>query len=223
MQASPDRPYLCMQLNLDPRLLSELTVQLNWKDIDGNATHRGLFVGTTTAELADCALRLVRLLDKPSDVPSLAPVVLREIHYRLLSGEHGRWIASTGLPDSNMQRISQVFRMLKKDFAKPIRVEAMAEAARMSLSTFHAHFKQVTSMSPLPYQKQLRLLEARRIMLIESKDASVATYDLGYESPSQFSREYSRMFGAPPVSDIAALRHNAAVASTAMAANKITA
>jgi hypothetical protein len=119
MQASPDRPYLCMQLNLDPRLLSELIVQLNWKDIDGNATHRGLFVGTTTAELADCALRLVRLLDKPNDVPFLAPVVLREIHYRLLSGEHGRRIASTVLPDSNMQRISLVFRMLKRTLPSP--------------------------------------------------------------------------------------------------------
>src|SRR5260370_40090467 len=104
-----------------------------------------------------------------------------------------------------------------------MRVEEMAEAARMSLSSFHLHFKQVTRMSPLQYQKQLRLLEARRIMLIESKDASVAAYDVGYESPSHFSREYSRMFGAPPVSDIAALRHNAAVASTAMAANKMTA
>ncbi|MEO1444920.1 MAG: helix-turn-helix domain-containing protein, partial [Cyanobacteria bacterium J06635_11] len=147
-----------------------------------------------------------QLLDTPQDIPFLAPLIIREIYYRLLMGEQGEAIRQIATAGSNMQRIASAIERLKADFAQSLRVEALAEQANMSASSFHRHFKAVTSMSPLQYQKQLRLLEARRLMLAEDADATHAAYQVGYESPSQFSREYSRMFGAPPIQDIQRLR-----------------
>jgi AraC-like DNA-binding protein len=152
--------------------------------------------------LLDCALRLTRLLDTPQDIPILAPMMIREIYYRLLIGEQSEAVRQIATAGSNMQRIAAVIQSLKVDFTKPMRVADLAEQASMSPSSFHHHFKQVTSMSPLQYQKQLRLLEARRLMLAENYNAVTAADRVGYESPSQFSREYSRLFGAPPVQDI---------------------
>jgi AraC-like DNA-binding protein len=167
---------------------------------------RGLFVSTADAPLLDCALRLTKLLDTPQDISMLAPMIIREIYYRLLMGEQGESVRQIATSGSNMQRIAEVIKLIKTDFAQPMRVESLAAQARMSPSSFYHHFKEVTSMSPLQYQKQLRLLEARRLMLAENSDATNAAYQVGYESPSQFSREYSRMFGAPPIRDIERLR-----------------
>ncbi len=135
-------------------------------------------------------------------------MVIREIHYRLLVGEQGEAVRQIATSGSNMQRIAQVLQYLKTDFARSLRIEDLAERAKMSPSSFHAHFKTVTAMSPLQYQKQLRLLEARQLMLTESVNAVMAADLVGYESPSQFNREYARMFGAPPIRDITSLRVN---------------
>jgi AraC-like DNA-binding protein len=149
---------------------------------------------------------LTKLLDTPQDIPMLAPMIIREIYYRLLMGEQGESVRQIATSGSNMQRIAGVIQLIKSNFVQPMRVENLAEHASMSPSSFHHHFKEVTSMSPLQFQKQLRLLEARRLMLAENSDAANAAYQVGYESPSQFSREYSRMFGAPPIKDIERLR-----------------
>ncbi len=203
-EATAANPYLCLQLDIDPHQLSELISQM---EIAADPLpNRGLFVGALDAPLLESVLRLARLLDTPHDIPMLAPMALREIYYRLLKGEHGRRIAQIGVAGSNMHRIARVLQLLKQDFARALRIEELAEIANMSASSFHQHFKAVTAMSPLQYQKRLRLMEARRILLAEETDASAAAYRVGYESPSQFSREYSRMFGAPPMRDVTLLR-----------------
>ncbi len=212
-QATPDRPYLGFRLNLDPGQLGDMITQTP-DSLPPTAGHRqeasvrGLFVNNADEPLLDCAVRLTRLLDTPQDLPMLAPMVIREIYYRLLTGEQGEAVRQIATSGSNMQRIAQVIQYIKADFAKPLRIEDLADRAKMSLSSFHAHFKAVTTMSPLQYQKQLRLLEARRLMLTEPVNAVMAANQVGYESPSQFNREYTRMFGAPPIRDIASLRVN---------------
>lgn len=207
VEASEAQPYLGFKLNLDPSQLCDIitaepNIQVNNKD----TSVRGFFVSTAEVSLLDCALRLTRLLDTPRDIPILAPMILREIHYRLLMGAQSEAVRQIATSGSNMQRISEVIQMLKAEFAQPMRIENLAKQVAMSPSSFYYHFKKVTAMSPLQYQKQLRLLEARRLMLSENSNAAKAAYQVGYESPSQFSREYSRMFGAPPIRDIEELR-----------------
>jgi AraC-like DNA-binding protein len=207
VEATVDKPYLGFKLNLDPRQLCDIIIdQTSPIASKQENSVRGLFVSTADTPLLDCALRLTRLLDTPQDIPILAPMIIREIYYRLLIGEQGESVHQIATSGSNMQRIAEVIKRIKTDFAKPMRVENLAGKANMSASSFHHHFKEVTSMSPLQYQKQLRLLEARRLMLAENSDAANAAYQVGYESSSQFSREYSRMFGAPPIKDIERLR-----------------
>lgn len=206
VEATPEQPYLGFKLNLDPRQLCDIITAQTSVIEEKNNSVRGLFVSTVDAPLLDCAMRLTRLLDTPQDIPILAPMIIREIYYRLLMGEQGEAVRQIATSGSNMQRIAEVIKLIKADFTKPMRVEELAGQASMSPSSFHHHFKKVTSMSPLQYQKQLRLLEARRLMLAENSDAANAAYQVGYESPSQFSREYSRMFGAPPIRDIERLR-----------------
>ncbi len=206
IEATPDKPYLGFKLNLDPRQLCDIIAQIRPGTPKKENSVRGLFVSNVDAPLIDCALRLTRLLDTPQDIPILAPMIIREMYYRLLMGEQGEAVRQIATSGSNMQRIAEVIKLLKADFTKPMRIEDLAGQASMSPSSFHHHFKEVTSMSPLQYQKQLRLLEARRLMLAENSDAANAAYQVGYESPSQFSREYSRMFGAPPIKDIERLR-----------------
>ena len=202
IEATPDRPYLGFKLDLDPRELCEIIVRTPAIANQKETSVRGFFVSTADVSLLDCALRLTRLLDTPQDIPILAPMMIREIYYRLLIGEQSEAVRQIATSGSNMQRIAAVIQSIKVDFAKPMRVADLAEQASMSPSSFHYHFKQVTSMSPLQYQKQLRLLEARRLMLAESYNAIMAADRVGYESPSQFSREYARLFGAPPIRDI---------------------
>ena len=203
IEATPDRPFLGFKMDLDPRELCEI-IAVHPTAIAGKkeTSVRGFFVSTADISLLDCALRLIRLLDTPQDIPILAPMMIREISYRLLIGEQSEAVRQIATSGSNMQRIAAVIQTIKVDFTKPMRVAALAEQASMSPSSFHHHFKQVTSMSPLQYQKQLRLLEARRLMLAENYNAITAADQVGYESPSQFSREYAQLFGAPPIQDI---------------------
>ena len=207
VEATPDKPYLGFKLNLDPAQLYEIIIaqtQLSRRKPENSV--KGFFVSNADKSLIDCAIRLTKLLDTPQDIPFLAPIILREIYYRLLMGEQGEALRQIAIPGSNMQRIAETIKLIKVDFTKPIGVEQLAKHVSMSTSSFYHHFKKVTSMSPLQYQKQLRLLEARRLMLTENFDAANSAYEVGYQSPSQFSREYSQRFGAPPIKDVERLR-----------------
>ena len=169
-----------------------------------------MFVDALVSPVADCVARLIRLLDTPGAVPILYPSIMRELSFWLLTGPSGGRIARLALPSGHAQRIADAINVMREDIARPVRVEELAGAARMSPSSFHKHFKMLTSMTPLQYQKQLRLLEARRLMTADAANVANAAYRVGYESPSQFSREYARMFGAPPKRDVTALRTAAA-------------
>lgn len=207
--ATLEKPYLGFKLSLDPcQLCDIITAQPKPSVSKKDDSVRGLFVSNADVLLIDCAIRLTRLLDTPQDIPVLAPIIIREIYYRLLMGEQGFCVRQIATSGSNMQRIAEAIKLLSANFTKAMQVEDLAGRANMSPSSFHHHFKKVTSLSPLQYQKQLRLLEARRLMLAENFNAVNAAYQVGYESPSQFSREYSRMFGASPIADIKRLRIN---------------
>jgi AraC-like DNA-binding protein len=205
IEATPAQPYLGFKLDLDTHELCDMLAQTSVAS-QKDTSVRGFFVSTAAAPLLDCALRLTRLLDTPQDIPILAPIIIREIYYRLLCGEQSEAVRQIATSGSHMQRIAQSIELIKTELTRSIRVEELAIRASMSPSSFHHHFKAVTSMSPVQYQKQLRLLEARRLMLAENSTAIAAAERVGYESPSHFSREYARMFGAPPVRDIDRLR-----------------
>jgi AraC-like DNA-binding protein len=207
IEASPDKPYLCVRLNVDPRELSSLLLEAGPAEpaavADGG---RGLRVSRVSEPLLDAVLRLLRLLRTPQDAPVLAPLAVREIYYRVLTGELGPRLRALAVADSQVHRIARAIDLLKRRYAEAVRIEEVAQAAHMSASSLHHHFKQVTSMSPLQYQKQLRLHQARRLMLGDGLDAAAAGHRVGYESPSQFSREYRRLFGAPPRAEIQQVR-----------------
>jgi AraC-like DNA-binding protein len=205
VEASPRRPYLAVRITLDAAVVGELLADGATAPPLGPPA-RAIVVTPAEPSLLGAVGRLVALLDFPQDVEPLAPLVLREITYRVLTGPQGarlRQIVSAGAP---AQRIARALRRLKDHFADPLRIESLAKHVGMSPSAFHLHFKSVTAMSPLQYQKRLRLHEARRLMLGEGLDAAEAAFRVGYESPSQFSREYRRMFGAPPRQDVVALK-----------------
>ncbi len=209
IKASPEKPYLGLVLNIDQREISQLMVDSNLPPPRPQRSSRGMATGEVTVPLITAFQRLIDLLDGPKDIPILAPVIEREIFYRLLVGDQGarlRQIASAG---SQSQQIARAINWLKKNFTQPLRIDDLAAQVNMSTSTFHHHFRAVTAMSPLQYQKWLRLNEARRLLLAEDKDATTAAFQVGYESPSQFSREYSRLFGSPPLRDIIHLRQMA--------------
>ena len=211
VEASPEEPYLGFCLDIDPRQVGALMLEM--EPLEGapraavsGAAARSLSVSRTDAPLRDAVLRLLRLLDTPRDVPVLAPLALREIFYRLLTGEQGGRLRQTFVDDSLTQRVARATDWLKRHYAEPLRIETIAQEVCMSPSGLHHHFKAVTALSPLQYQKHLRLQEARRLMLSDALDAATAGYRVGYQSPSQFNREYSRLFGAPPQRDITRLR-----------------
>jgi transcriptional regulator GlxA family with amidase domain len=162
--------------------------------------------GEVTQPLLNAFLRLIDLLDDEQDIPILAPVIQREIIYRLLVGDQGTRLRQIAAAGSQSQQIARAIEWLKNNFTQPLSIDDLAEKASMSNSTFHHHFRSMTALSPLQYQKHLRLQEARRLMLAERMDAANAAFQVGYESPSQFSREYNRQFGAPPLRDISKLR-----------------
>jgi AraC-like DNA-binding protein len=213
LHASREQPYLSLLVQLDPRELAQLLADSQLPPPQAPPASRGMATGAVTVPLLSACHRLLDLLAAPQDIPILAPLIQQEILYRLLVGEQGarlRQIAAAGSPS---QQIAQAIAWLKRHYTRPLRIEDLAVQAHMSPSTFHQHFRALTAMSPLQYQKWLRLNEARRLMLMERLDATTAALQVGYASPSQFSREYRRVFGAPPLRDIASLRHMAGSAS----------
>lgn len=205
-RASREEPYLSLLLQLNLHELSQLMVEARLPPPRTQPSSRAMAIGEATVPLLRAFQRLVALLDEPQDIPILAPIVEREILYRLLVSGQGALLRQIAAAGSHSRQIARAISWLKGHFTESFRVDALADEANMSLSTFHHHFRTVTSMSPLQYQKWLRLNEARRLMLTERMDATTAAFQVGYESPSQFSREYSRSFGAPPLRDIASLR-----------------
>ncbi|MGQ9365562.1 AraC family transcriptional regulator N-terminal domain-containing protein [Azospirillum sp. ST 5-10] len=211
-RASVAAPYLSLVLELDLAVIADLAAQAGAALAADDAPVR---VDPTDAEVADAALRLMRLLDRPASVPVLHAQLVRELHYWLLIGRHGSAIRRLGWPGGHAQRVARAVAVLRADFARPLRVERLAAVAGMSPSSFHQHFRAATSLSPLQFQKHLRLIEARRLMLSEGASASGAAFAVGYESVSQFTREYGRMFGLPPVRDAKAAREGPAGAAMA--------
>ena len=209
LHASREQPYLSLLVQLDQREMAQLLVDSQLPPPRAQPASRGMATGTVTVPLLSACQRLIALLAAPQDIPILAPLIQREILYRLLVGDQGarlRQIASAG---SQSHQIAQAIEWLKGHYTLPLRIEDLAAHAHMSPSTFHQHFRALTAMSPLQYQKWLRLNEARRLLLTERLEAATAAFQVGYESPSQFSREYSRLFGAPPLRDITDLRQMA--------------
>jgi AraC-like DNA-binding protein len=209
IKASREKPYLGLILKLDRREISQLMVDSNLPPPRAQQSSRGMAIGEVTLPLLTAFQRLIDLLAAPKDIPILAPIIQREIMYRILVGDQGarlRQIASAG---SQSRQIARAIDWLKGHYTLPLHIDDLAAQVHMSPSTFHHHFRALTAMSPLQYQKWLRLNEARRLMLTERLDAATAAFQVGYESPSQFSREYSRLFGAPPLRDITCLRQMA--------------
>jgi len=202
VQASPEEPYLCLQLQFDMDRILEVIQASGRAERAKREPGRGMVVSRMNDSLRDAVLRLVRLLDSPHDIPVLAPSAIREILYRVLQGEQGAAIEPFALIGSHAQRIAKAIERINRDFAQPIRIEELAEEARMSSSSLYTYFKEVTAMSPIQYQKRLRLQEARRLLLAGASEAAAVAFQVGYESPSHFSREYSRLFGKPPIRDI---------------------
>ena len=206
VEASPAEPFLAIVIQFDLAVMRDVMERLEAPPELEDNLGRGVFVTDFDGSLADCVLRMVRLLDTPQAIPILAPMIMREICYWLLTGPHGGEVAKVVLANSHAQRVVTAIHTLRDQFAETIRIEDLAAVAQMSPSAFHRQFKALTSMTPLQYQKQLRLLEARHLMVTGDANAEVAAYQVGYESASQFSREYARMFGAPPRRDIATLK-----------------
>jgi AraC-like DNA-binding protein len=206
VKASREKPCTGLVMKLDQRVISQLMVDSNLPPPRPNQSSRGMATGEVTLPLITACQRLIDLLSEPKDIPILAPIIEREIFYRLLVSDQGARLRQMASAGSQSQQIARAIDWLKGNFEKPLRIDNLATQVNMSTSTFHHHFRAVTAMSPLQYQKWLRLNEARRLMLAESQDATTAAFQVGYESPSQFSREYSRLFGAPPLRDITNLR-----------------
>lgn len=208
MKASPNQPYLALSIDLDLRELTDLVIDMGDKIPNTAIPARGIAVGDADLALISVFQRLIQLQQAPQDIPILLPLLKREMLYRLLIGPTGSQLREFTLIDSQAHRINKVIDILRQRYNEPLRIKELAEAAHVSESALFQSFKAVTSMSPLQFQKQLRLNEARRIMLYEGIEAATASYKVGYESPSQFSREYSRLFGAPPKADIARFRQS---------------
>jgi AraC-like DNA-binding protein len=207
-EASKDTPYLGFRLNLDPTLVASVMMEAGIETKKSDLRVKAIGVSSVDVDLVDAVVRLIRLLDTPDKRRVLAPLVIKEIVYRLITSGQGarlsHMLASTG----DTRRISKAIGHLREHYEEPLKVENMARALGMSASGFHHHFKSVTAMSPLQFQKQMRLQEARRLMLGEDLDAASAGFRVGYEDPAYFSRDYKKMFGAPPQRDIANLRSN---------------
>ena len=206
-EASEERPYLGFQLDFEPALVASVIMESGIRIKKGDASTRAMNVSSVDADLLDAVVRLVRLVETPAVRKVLAPLIIREIIYRLLIGGQGARLSHILASGGDTRRISKAIGHLRKHFDEPLKMEEIARELGMSVSGFHHHFKSVTSMSPLQFQKHLRLQEARRLMLGEDMDAASAGFRVGYQDPSHFSREYKRHFGAPPQGDIASLRN----------------
>jgi|KBSMisStaDraftv2_1062788.scaffolds.fasta_scaffold79212_2 AraC-like DNA-binding protein len=208
-RASQSEPYLSMRLDLDPHKIAELVLKVFPHGLPPVQERSAVYLAAIDASIVDAATRLMECLGKPGDAELLAPLVMDEILIRLLRGPIGVRVAQMGFAESSVHRVAKAISWLRDNFSQPMKVEDLAEMVHMSVSSFHEHFKSVTSMSPLHYQKVLRLQEARRLMLSTIMDAGAASQRVGYLSASQFSREYSRFFGNAPTRDIAKLRQEA--------------
>lgn len=206
IEASPRQPCVGLTFKLDLRLLAELIAQAALTPNSKRSSDSGVGLGVITPSLLEPFVRLVAMLDEPEARPVLAPLIEREIHFRLLLSEPSARLWQIAAVGSQSHRIARAVDWLKLNYAKPLRTEALAAMVQMSTSSLHHHFRQLTAMSPLQYQKWLRLNEARRLMLNDGADAASAGFSVGYESPSQFSRDYSRLFGAPPRRDVTGLK-----------------
>jgi AraC-like DNA-binding protein len=206
LEASTAKPYLSLRLDLDPVLVGSVMVETGYSSAQSSASVKAIDVSSLDAELLDAVVRLVRLLDSPASAHVLTPLIQREIIYRLLMGAQGDRLRQIAVLGGYTHHIARAVDRLRKDFDQPLRIESIAQELGMSVSSFHHHFKSVTAMSPLQFQKQLRLQEARRLMLGQNLDATSAAYDVGYEDSSHFNREYKRLFGEPPMRDVERLR-----------------
>lgn len=205
VEASPDTPYMAFSLAIDPATIADLVLE----DGQGAATAASLTtvaVGELDEGLLDPLARLFALLDSPRDLAVLAPLIRREMVWRLLNGPHGAMLRQIGLADSRMARIARVVTWIRDNFDQPLRVPDLASLAGMSPASFHRHFRAATAMTPVQYQKQIRLQAARRMLLADGVEVASVGYAIGYESPSQFSRDYRRLFGEPPGRDAAVMR-----------------
>lgn len=206
IEASPEEPFLGVTIDFDVAMIREVLEQMETPPAPNAADGSCVYVASVDQPLADCVIRLMRMAQNPKSIPILYPLVMREICYWLLSGERGGELCKLALPETQMERIAHAIQFLRENYVRPLRVEQLADAARMSVSSFHQHFKKLTSMTPLQYQKQMRLLEARRLMICDAVNVAEAAYKVGYESASQFSREYARMFGVPPKRSVMSMR-----------------
>lgn len=210
-ETSKEKPYFGLRLDLSPALVTEVMMEVGSEIKKGHASVKAIGVNPVDRDLLDAVVRLVRLIDKPGEQRILAPLIKREIVYRLLAGGEGarlgHCMASSG---GETRRISRAISRLRENYREPLKIDEIARDLGMSVSGFHHHFKSVTSMSPLQFQKQIRLQEARRLMLGEELDAASAGHRVGYEDPAYFSRDYKKLFGSPPQRDIANLRSNLA-------------
>ncbi|AGK52869.1 AraC family transcriptional regulator [Bacillus sp. 1NLA3E] len=205
-EASYENPYLALKLEFTANQILEVLQDSQLAVNQKENAKRGMYVSKIEISLLDAVTRLVRLLETPNDIPVLAPLIIKEIIYRVLQGQHGITLRQIVVEGSSTNGIRDVIDHIMNNYDQSFRIEDLAEIANMSVSSLHRHFKEVTAMSPIQYQKQLRLQESRRLLFSESKDATEAAFRVGYESPSQFSREYSRMFGLPPKEDIKRLK-----------------
>ncbi|MEG4073217.1 AraC family transcriptional regulator [Microcoleus sp. Pol14C2] len=209
LEATQEKPYLGLRLDLDPTLVGSVMVEAGYPSAQSEASVKAIDISPLDTNLLDATVRLVRLLDSPAEAHVLAPLIKREIIYRLLMGEQGGRLCHIAVLGGSTHQIAIAVDRLRKDFNQPLRIESIARELGMSVSSFHHHFKSVTAMSPLQFQKQLRLQEARRLMLGQNLDATSAAYRVGYDDSSHFNREYKRLFGIPPMRDVERLREAA--------------
>jgi AraC-like DNA-binding protein len=206
LEASPETPHLCLTLAVNTeRLLNLLSHAASSQPGIPAAGLRGIVVNQANPELLDAAVRMLRLLDRPGDIAAMAPLIEQEILYRILTGPAGGQLVNMAVAENHGNRIARAIAWLRENFERPFRIEDLANHVSMSVSSFHHHFKTITAMTPVQFQKKLRLHEARRLMLVEGLDAASAGHRVGYQSPSQFSREYSRLYGLSPLRDVSAI------------------
>jgi AraC-like DNA-binding protein len=200
--ASPEKPFLGMSIHLDKSLIRQLAMEAPPSVFAEGHNDKGVSVAEVEENVLNAFLRLVELLEKPDHREVLAPMILREIHFYLLIGKQGGFLRQLNTPGSLSSQIARAIAWLRENFKDPLKVDELARRVNMSTATLHRHFKRVTTLSPLQFQKRLRLQEAQRLMLAENMDANSASLAVGYESPHHFNREYKRLFGLPPFKDV---------------------
>ncbi len=218
-EASSSIPYLGLKLSFDTDVIMDVVQMMDHSartDSETQETATGITVNAMSPPIMDTVVRLLQLLDQPQDIPVLAPLMIRELVYRILQSQHGHVLYPFAVTDSYSYRIARTIQFIKQHYNEPLEMEQLARDVQLSSSAFHKHFKRITTMSPLQYQKTIRLQEAQRLMLTEAMPAADAAFAVGYESPSQFSREYARLYGKPPMQNIHDMRNMLAEANVLM-------